>query len=272
MVDFPPHEKRHIIQAIGLVLARQSGLAPNEYKEAVEQGQRVHELLQKGQQGDMMLRREAQRQFDYHTCKLPVAIGQRSDFILMGCLDVTPLTSMATVWEKIQSHKEMKVEIDKASTAVFGAGKAGSFWFCTPRDNRRLCLVSTCKEKGGGGGGEEEQLSGKQIEDANQYERMTDSMYAHVYPVLLVCPAEQEVLRGVEWTGTRMCRQWIPPRKLKQADSSWRLAHKYKIEGFESKKKWAEAESQGLDRQVAALESGKKTNVESESAEGKKWS
>ena len=273
MIDFPPYEKKHIIQAIGVVLERQQGLAPRAYKEAVEQGQHVCELLKKSQLGDLMLRREAQRQYDYHTCKLPVAVGKRCGFKLIGSLSITPLTDMNNVWSRIQTHPTMNVDITNVSNKIFGKGNTGKFWLCTPRDNRRLCLVST-----GSNGSDKDQkskqnLSNKQQEDQNQYERMTDSIHAHVYPLLLICPAEPEVLRGVEWTGTRMCRQWINPVKLKEADDAWKLAHRYKIEGFESKKKWAEEENKGLDQHVANLSSTKTFNKKQEkNSTGKKWS
>ena len=77
MLHFPPYEKRYIIKAIGAVLQRQMGLAPKEYREAVEEGTRVHDLLKSSLKGDHMLRREAQRQFDYHVSSMPVAIGSR---------------------------------------------------------------------------------------------------------------------------------------------------------------------------------------------------
>jgi hypothetical protein len=272
MLDFPPYEKKHIIKAITTILENQKGIAPKEYKEAMEAGLHITDLLKKGQLGDAMLRREGQRQYDYHIFKLPIAIGKRSSFKLIGSLDVTPLTSMSTAWENIQNNKFMNNEINKTIKILFKCN-CGSFWFCTPRDNRRLCLVSTSNDdkSENNQSSNNNKLSGKQMEDLKQYEKMTDSIYAHVYPLLLICPAEQEVLRGVEWTGTRMCRQWINPKKLKEADDAWKLAHRYKIEGFESKKRWVEEEQKGLDRKIAELEAGKKKSNTGGSG-SKKWS
>jgi hypothetical protein len=322
MLDFPPKEKKHIIKAIGSVLSRQKGLAPKEFRDAVEEGNHVVELLHKGQLGDSMLRREAQRQWDYHLLHLPVAIGKRSQFRLIGSLEITPLTSIGVVWERLMSDASMSGEIMKEGNRVFGAGKDARFWFTTPKDNCRLCLLSSqtkgsvapdvsaykldptdrsrddgmppvdingpsqaprpasCKgndrtESKFGKTKDNEnnpniemKLSGREIDDALLFKNMHDPLHAFTYPLLLIQPAAKEVLRGVEWTGTRMCRQWNTPDQLKNCENAWKLAHRYKIEGYESKKKWASDESKGLDQQVAELEGRKAVSPKKK----KKWS
>lgn len=336
MVDFPPYEKKQIVNAVGNVLKRQMGLAPQKYREAVEGGARVNDLLKSSLSGDRMLRREAQRQFDYHVVSIPVAIGHRAQFRLIGALDLTPLTSMEIAWDRIREDPKMSIELEKEANSKQSKGttnkRKGEFWLCTPRDDRRLCLVSIEKsgsvapdvstyvpernddgdgpvdvnrihqksirleaqreedernnptlassggaarrmkeEKGGADDSDKPvKLSGREIDDALQYEKMTTPIHAFAYPLLLIQPVEQEVLRGVEWTGVRQCKQWIPPNKLKQMDEAWKLAHRYKIEGFESKKRWAAESTMGLDREVAELE-GKRTSPKKKSGT-KKWS
>lgn len=258
---------------------------------------------------------------------------------------MTPLTSMQTCWDRITEDPVMKQELEKSSIEIFGKRNNsnnskssrvgwGEFWLTTPKDDRRLCLVSTerrgsvapdvsmyvpernddgykpvdvnrihqkskreearreeeerhnptattsSSQDGQRKGMEKEEkgkgttsvrLSGREIDDALQYMKMTTPIHAFVYPLLLVQPAEKEVLRGVEWTGARMCKQWIPSRKLKVIDEAWKLAHRYKIEGFESKKKWAAQETMGLDQEVAELE-GTRVSPKKKSRAEKKWS
>ena len=46
----------------------------------------------------------------------------------------------------------------------------------------------------------------------------------------------------MEWTGMRMLRQWIEPGEIAAKDAAWKTAHRFQIEGYEAKKRWAEAE------------------------------
>ena len=39
-----------------------------------------------------------------------------------------------------------------------------------------------------------------------------------------------------------MLRQWIEPGEMKAKDEAWKTAHRFKIEGYEAKKRWAEEE------------------------------
>lgn len=322
MLDFPPFEKKHIIKAIGNVLERQQGLAPKEFQDTMNEGIGVVELFKKSMLGDQMLKREAQRQWDYHTLVLNIAIGKRSNFHIIGSLEITPLTSIAVVWDRIVKNDDLLIEIQKKNNELYDQyyKKPKNFILTTPRDNRRLCIMSSesgisvapdvseylpdptdrsyddglppvnvngpsktkptspkATESKFGTKIDDEttekihiKLSGKQIDDALQYVNVQDPIYAHVYPLLLLQPAEQEVLRGVEWTGTRMCRQWIPPSQLKNCDEAWKLAHKYKIEGFESKKKWAEEKSKALDEDVQ--KNSVKKALGSPTKKNKKWS
>ncbi len=287
MFDVAPREKKIIVAALGQVLKRQKGLAPAAFRDAVDRNFQVVDMIKKGARGDAMLRREAQRLDDYNLLVLPVAVGDRASFRLIGSIEVTPLTSLRTVWQRLTGDPDLGQQLADAGNAAFGQGNPASFWLVTPKDNRRLCLVSADNEelseekramalaaaaalagsKEGGGqangsgngdgdnaeDGEDEadpaqtlapapKMTRRQIADASQFIDMGNSCHAHCYPLLLVCPARAEALRGVEWTGTRMLRQWIEPDKLKMRDEAWKLAHRYKIEGFEAKKKWAERE------------------------------
>ena len=82
----------------------------------------------------------------------------------------------------------------------------------------------------------------KQEHDKAQYVSLNTPCYPHAYPLLLIAPCVVEVRDGVEWSGTRMLRQWIEPGEIAAKDAAWKTAHRFKIEGYEAKKRWAEAE------------------------------
>ena len=126
---------------------------------------------------------------------------------------------MAAMASLADSKGEASTVSDKEDTGEDGGKKA---------DSKRQSVTA--------------KMTQRHIADASQFIDTGNSCHAHCYPLLLVCPARAEVLRRVEWTGTRMLRQWIEPDKLKMRDEAWKLAHRYKIEGFEAKKRWAERE------------------------------
>jgi hypothetical protein len=324
MLCFAPKEKREIVAAFGRVLALQMGMAPAPFLDRIDASARVADLLRKARVGDAMLQREAQRLYEYNAVELPVALGDRSGFVIIGSIEVTPLTSLWTVWERLTSGDTRTARmISKAAKDVVKAGRAaedllarpggetkekeeekkkkkqkqgGWFWLCTPRDNRRMCRVSIDhgkhdtaghgagtvnadaetkkrqqqqqqqqlqkkkENKGrrggeGAGGADDGRNSGlseaalvkrqqkqKQEHDEAQYLSLHTPCYPHAYPLLLIAPCVVEVRDGVEWTGTRMLRQWIEPGEIAAKDAAWKTAHRFKIEGYEAKKRWAEAE------------------------------
>ena len=95
MFDVAPPEKKIIVEALGKVLKRQKGLAPAAFREAIDRNFQVVDMIKKGARGDAMLRREAQRLDDYNLLMLPVAIGDRSSFELIGSIEVTPRRACA---------------------------------------------------------------------------------------------------------------------------------------------------------------------------------
>ena len=86
MICIASKEKREIIAAFGKVLSGQMGMAPAPFLDTIDATARVADMLMKAQAGDEMLKREAQRLYEYNAVEMPVALGDRSGFVIIGSI------------------------------------------------------------------------------------------------------------------------------------------------------------------------------------------